>query len=144
MLQNLTKKNQAVANTIAKEALDLLVDYNWPGNVRELENIVHRSAVLAQGNTILAKDLPSEINQAEYSDITASTKEKGENEAVDFHDLYNELCQISDNQDILSRVEAELIKEAIGASKGVLAKAAKILGMTTNTLKKRIEKYQIQ
>ncbi len=144
MLQNLTKKNQAVANTIAKEALDLLVEYNWPGNVRELENIVHRSAVLAQGNTILAKDLPSEINQAEYSDITASTKEKGENEAVDFHDLYNELCQISDNQDILSRVEAELIKEAIGASKGVLAKAAKILGMTTNTLKKRIEKYQIQ
>ena len=67
MLQNLAKKNRSVANTISKEALDMLVGHDWPGNVRELENIVHRSAVLAQGNTILPKDLPEELNLADAS-----------------------------------------------------------------------------
>ena len=144
ILQNLTKKNRAVADTIAKEALDLLVEYNWPGNVRELENIVHRSAVLAQGNTILAKDLPGEINQAACTDVPASTVEKGDNQAVDFKALYHGLCYLSDQQGILKRVEAKLIKEAMVDSKGVLSKAAKILGMTVNTLKKRITEYEIE
>lgn len=144
ILQNLTKKNRAVADTIAKEALDLLVEYNWPGNVRELENIVHRSAVLAQGNTILAKDLPEEINQAACSDVSASTVEKGDNQAVDFKALYHGLCHLSDQQGILKRVEAKLIKEAMVDSKGVLSKAAKILGMTVSTLKTRITEYEIE
>ena len=36
----------------------------WPGNVRELENVIYRSAVIAQGDTILLKDLPPEIREA--------------------------------------------------------------------------------
>ena len=146
MLQNLAKKNRSVANTISKEALDLLVQHSWPGNVRELENIVHRSAVLAQGNTILPKDLPSEINhsgstethsettEVEVSSVTVDSK----NEEIDFEALYKTLCQLTDNRDILKKLEAELIKQAMDASEGVVAKAAKVLGMTASTLKKRI------
>ena len=152
MLQNLAKKNRSVANGIAKEALDLLVGYSWPGNVRELENIVHRSAVLAQGNTILPKDLPTEINAAEseepLSETTdgdaVSTNLKSKDEEVDFQALYNGLCQLTNNENILKKLEAELIKQALDASKGVVAKAAKVLGMTASTLKKRITEYDIQ
>ncbi|MBL9207432.1 MAG: sigma-54-dependent Fis family transcriptional regulator, partial [Opitutaceae bacterium] len=42
----------------------VLVRYQWPGNVRELENVIYRSAVIAQGDTILLKDLPAEIRDA--------------------------------------------------------------------------------
>lgn len=37
------------------------MNHSWPGNVRELENTVYRSAVVAQGETILSTDLPSEV-----------------------------------------------------------------------------------
>lgn len=152
MLQNLAKKNRSVANTISKEALDLLVQHSWPGNVRELENIVHRSAVLAQGNTILPKDLPSEINHAGSTETHSETTEvevssvtvDSKNEEIDFEALYKRLCQLTDNKDILKKLEAELIKQAMDASEGVVAKAAKVLGMTASTLKKRISEYKIQ
>ena len=78
MLQNLAKKNRSVANTISKEALDMLVGHDWPGNVRELENIVHRSAVLAQGNTILPKDLPEEIIQKTLLTPQSQRRENGQ------------------------------------------------------------------
>jgi two-component system nitrogen regulation response regulator GlnG len=42
----------------------VLTRYRWPGNVRELENVVYRSAVIAQGDTILLKDLPAEVRDS--------------------------------------------------------------------------------
>jgi two-component system nitrogen regulation response regulator GlnG len=42
----------------------VLLRHPWPGNVRELENVIYRSAVIAQGDTILWKDLPPEIREA--------------------------------------------------------------------------------
>ena len=63
---------------------------------------------------------------------------------LNFKALYDGLCYLSDQQGILKRVEAKLIKEAMVDSKGVLSKAAKILGMTVSTLKKRITEYEIE
>jgi two-component system nitrogen regulation response regulator GlnG len=60
-LQNLVKQKKARASKVAPEALAVLVRHRWPGNVRELENAIYRSAVIAQGDTILLKDLPQEI-----------------------------------------------------------------------------------
>ena len=121
---------------LQKEALDLLVEYSWPGNVRELENVVHRSAVLAQGNTILPKDLPEEINPVDTEESqgkateekTTSTIVNTSDSEFDFEALYNELCQLTDSKDILKKLEVELIKQAMGANNGVVAKAAKGLG----------------
>ena len=60
-LQNLVKQRKARVGKVAPEAMAVLTRHRWPGNVRELENVVYRSAVIAQGDTILAKDLPVEI-----------------------------------------------------------------------------------
>jgi two-component system nitrogen regulation response regulator GlnG len=152
MLQNLAKKNRSVANTISKEALEVLLGHDWPGNVRELENIVHRSAVLAQGNTILPKDLPEEINLEDASNsesettngdpISGKEADNSDEVDVDFELLFKSLCQLTDNKDILKKVEAELIKQAMLASNGVATKAGKVLGMTASTLKKRIAEHE--
>jgi len=61
MLQTLKQEHQTKAVNISPEALAILLQYDWPGNVRELENVIYRSAVVAQGETILHKDLPVEI-----------------------------------------------------------------------------------
>ncbi len=60
-LQKLEKNRQSRVKKVSPEAAALLSAYDWPGNVRELENVIYRSAVLAQGNAILVKDLPDEI-----------------------------------------------------------------------------------
>ena len=63
-LQNLLKQRKARSSKVAPEAMSVLVRHRWPGNVRELENVIYRSAVIAQGETILLKDLPAEIREA--------------------------------------------------------------------------------
>ncbi len=63
-LQNLVKQKKARTSKVAPEALAVLTRYRWPGNVRELENVVYRSAVIAQGDTILLKDLPAEVRES--------------------------------------------------------------------------------
>jgi len=64
ILQNLVKQKKARVSKVAPEAMQVLTQYKWPGNVRELENVIYRSAVIAQGDTILMKDLPTEIREA--------------------------------------------------------------------------------
>lgn len=63
-LQNLVKQRKARVSKVSPEAMAVLERYRWPGNVRELENVIYRSAVLAQGDTILLKHLPSEVREA--------------------------------------------------------------------------------
>ena len=60
-LQNLVKQRKARASKVSPEAMAMLVRHRWPGNVRELENVIYRSAVIAQGDVILARDLPAEM-----------------------------------------------------------------------------------
>ncbi|QYY37365.1 sigma-54 dependent transcriptional regulator [Ruficoccus sp. ZRK36] len=64
MLQKLVKDRKARVSRVSTDALAILQAHNWPGNVRELENVMFRSAVIAQGDTILRKDLPTEIVSA--------------------------------------------------------------------------------
>ncbi len=64
VLKRLARDSKADTKSISPEALGLLAKYRWPGNVRELENLVYRSAVMAQGETILIKDLPQEVVNA--------------------------------------------------------------------------------
>jgi two-component system nitrogen regulation response regulator GlnG len=64
MLQTLEKQRKTRVKKVSIEALAVLLRQRWPGNVRELENVIYRSAVIAQGDTILLKDLPPEIRDA--------------------------------------------------------------------------------
>jgi len=61
MLQRLANDKKIRVRKVSPEALAVLCAYTWPGNVRELENAVYRSGVVAQGDTVLVKDLPREI-----------------------------------------------------------------------------------
>lgn len=63
-LQNLVKQRKTRVSKVSPEAIDVLMRHRWHGNVRELENVIYRSAVIAQGDTIIPKDLPIEIRSA--------------------------------------------------------------------------------
>jgi len=63
-LQNLVKQRKARVGKVSPEAMAILTRHRWPGNVRELENVIYRSAVIAQGDVILPRDLPPEMVKA--------------------------------------------------------------------------------
>ena len=64
VLKRLALDSKARTKAISPEAMAVLSKYTWPGNVRELENLIYRSAVMAQSDTILLKDLPQELLSA--------------------------------------------------------------------------------
>ena len=69
-LQNLAKQRKSRVTRVSAEALAALGRYPWPGNVRELENVIYRSAVIAQGDAILVNDLPAEVRGATSTEAT--------------------------------------------------------------------------
>jgi len=169
MLQMLEKERKAKVRKVSPEALSILCACEWPGNVRELENVVYRSAVVAQGDAILIKDLPEEIagvpvEAAVTTDRTLSDSEEAakttvadpvvgdasETEATDLADtdplrqavdtLYAELKRV-ESKNLLRRLERELVERAIADTDHNQARAAELLGMTRSTLKKRLQEF---
>ena len=61
VLQTLQKQKKTRVKKVTTEAMAVLRRHKWPGNVRELENVIYRSAVIAQGDAILVKNLPAEL-----------------------------------------------------------------------------------
>ena len=124
---------------IAAPASALLQQYDWPGNVRELENVIERAAVVARGEALTLDDLPGEVRGR------GSVPPEEFDTAVDaaVQQLFA-LARKDETLRIIAAVERELIIRALEETDGNQVQAAKLLGMTRATLRKRIEKFGIQ
>lgn len=109
------KKHVYFSNSI----LQVLENYHWPGNVRQLENLVEQLVILADEEIITEESLPHDI-------------------VKDQHFEYND----EPLDDILSKVEKNVIKQALSKYKSI-RKAAKALGISHPTLLRKMEKYQL-
>jgi two-component system nitrogen regulation response regulator GlnG len=140
-LQSLVKQKKSRVTKVSPEAMAVLVRHRWPGNVRELENVIYRSAVIAQGDAILVKDLPGEIRGgdgaepgvAEAAPVTAAPAAPTLTQALD---LVFEQLKTSD-EPVMARIEREMITRALAGENGDEAKAAKLLGLTRAIVQKR-------
>jgi two-component system nitrogen regulation response regulator GlnG len=145
---------------IADEALAAIERHSWPGNVRELENCIQRAMVLASGNTITLANLPEEIAKgtrpgagepvsgtaATVVDLPASARTApaaGQNEVAHAVEVLFEFAR-REKEKLLPAVERELIRRALAETSGNQVQAAKLLGMTRATLRKRVDKFGIQ
>jgi len=125
---------------VQPEAMTLLKNHNWPGNVRELENAIRRALVMAKTSAIQPGTLPPEITQP---DTPVAVEESGD----DLSSLAQRLFQWARaNPDlrVIPAVERELIINALRETGGNQVQAAKLLGITRATLRKRIEKFNIK
>ena len=133
-VQNLVKQRKARTSRVSPEAMAVLTRHQWPGNVRELENVVYRSAVVAQGDAILVKDLPPEIrgSAGESSAPFTITVDS----AIDF--LVDQLK--GSPEPLLPQIQREVALRVLKASDGAEAPAAKRLGITKAALKKLLQR----
>ncbi len=104
---------------ITDEAMKTLLKYHFPGNVRELQNIIERAIVLTRGELITKEELPMSIADTSKSHVSGKL-----NEAV-------------------SKIEKQMILDALNRTKGNQTKAASELGISERVLRYKIKKYEI-
>jgi len=147
--------------SISADALAALQHHHWPGNVRELENAVRRALVVAKTDAILPADLPAEVRRDATTPIpeagpasmpttalsaTAATP-LAPAQLQDIAAIARQLFQWARHDlklKILPAVERELVSQALRETDGNQVQAAKLLGITRATLRKRIEKFKIR
>jgi two-component system response regulator HydG len=116
-LRRFAQKNGKGITGFTEEALDLLQSHPWPGNVRELENVIERAVVLTRSSAISPADLPETLagsdSAARHLVISIGTP--------------------------LEEVEDRLIEETLRYTKGDKTLAAKLLGIATRTIYRRMK-----
>jgi transcriptional regulator with PAS, ATPase and Fis domain len=104
---------------ISERALAALMNARMNGNIRELENAIEHAFVICQGNTIDLHHLPSQ-----YLNATASVPD-------------------SDEINLFDAAEAEIIRQALEANNGNRSETAKSLGISRNTLWRKMKRFGI-
>ncbi|MFW6457540.1 MAG: sigma 54-interacting transcriptional regulator [Planctomycetota bacterium] len=128
---------------ISREVLDTFMSYAWPGNVRELESCIERAVVLSQSGTIGMNLLP--INIRTMGDDN-SRKLIGEPEEVIgrlVRSLRKSGTRHNLHERIISRVEKALLQQVLESNDYTQTKAAEELGMSRNTVRRKINKLGI-
>jgi two-component system nitrogen regulation response regulator GlnG len=148
-LEKLAREQSRQPKSIAASVIKALEKYHWPGNVRELENAIRRAHVMAKSDAILLSDLPPEISGGSSTGATFSsgTGIAGEAVGTDAAALARQLFQWAKRDPklkIIPAVERELVIQALKETNDNQVHAAKLLGITRATLRKRIDKFRIQ
>jgi nitrogen regulation protein NR(I) len=151
-LKKFARDQQSTPKSVSTGVVKMLEQYHWPGNVRELENVVRRALVVAKGDAILQSELPPEITGQPSAVGAGSTAPMagagaGDTGGSDVVSLARRLFQWARKDPklkIIPVVERELVIQALKETNGNQVQAAKMLGITRATLRKRIEKFGIQ
>jgi two-component system nitrogen regulation response regulator GlnG len=137
--------------SLDQAAMERLKAYRWPGNVRELENLVRRLAALYAQEVIGVDAIEAELAEAAPPQpVVESTANEGLGAAAERHlreyfAAHNGGLPPTGLYDrVLREVERPLIRLTLGATRGNQLKAAQLLGLNRNTLRKKIRELDIE
>jgi two-component system, NtrC family, response regulator HydG len=120
-INRFSRKNGKEMKGLESKAMEILLGYEWPGNVRELENVIERSVVLDRDGIIGADDLPADIQSASIPAMESVTIPLGTP---------------------MEEVERILMEETLKRTKGDKGLASKLLGISTRTLYRKMDKKE--
>jgi two-component system NtrC family response regulator len=111
---------------ISPEAVRILCEYRWRGNVRELENVIERSVIFCNGDTITPADLPAQLRQNPHAFLALDGIPEGLGLA-----------------ETLAAVEKRMIQKAMKLSGNIQTKAADLLGIGKSGLNQKLKKFNL-
>lgn len=114
---------------VSKQAMQAMLQYDWPGNVRELRNTIERAILLESTDLILPEHLPKEITESLASEVS-------------FSDRISSL--LGSAPITLAEAETIAIKNALNWTGGNKSKAAKLLGISRQTLRNKIRALRLE
>ena len=136
--------------TIDASAMERLKSYRWPGNVRELENLVRRLAALYSQEIIGIEVIEAELAEVFPTPEAGDGTKESLGGAVERHlrDYYaahkDGLPPPGLYDRVLREIERPLISLSLAATRGNQIKAAEVLGLNRNTLRKKLRELDIQ
>ncbi len=132
------------------EAMDRLKSYRWPGNVRELENLVRRLAALYSQEVLGVDAIEAELSESSPAtpaaeiDSDESLSSAAERHLRDYFAAHKGGLPPSGLYDrVLREIERPLIQLSLSATRGNQLKAAQLLGLNRNTLRKKVRELDI-
>ncbi|MSO81269.1 MAG: nitrogen regulation protein NR(I) [Alphaproteobacteria bacterium] len=148
---SLAHKEGLPAKILETAALDRLRQYRWPGNVRELENLMRRLAALYSQEVIgidvieaEMADVAPQLAQAETR-TAESLGEAVERHLREYFTAHRDGLPSSGLYDrVLHEIERPLILLSLAATRGNQIRAAAMLGLNRNTLRKKIRELDIE
>lgn len=120
-INRFSRKNGKEMKGLESKAMEILLGYEWPGNVRELENVIERSVVLDRDGIIGTDDLPADILSESIPAMESVTIPLGTP---------------------MEEVERILMEETLKRTKGDKGLASKLLGISTRTLYRKMDKKE--
>jgi len=149
---DLAARDGLPAKTLQPAALERLRAHRWPGNVRELENLMRRLAALYPQQAIEVEAVEAELAEAQAQPAAleaAGAADGSLSQAVERHlrtyfEAHRDGLPPSGLYDrILAEVERPLIELALAATRGNQIRAAAMLGLNRNTLRKKIRELEL-
>ena len=137
-LQKIANQKHCPPLKLSEEAVRVLESYPWPGNVRELENTLQRATVLSTADILLPKDIPlgaaaPEILRTSGESIDMMPKDRA------LEVLFQAASEDSELA-LLPWIEREFTLRAMQKTDNNQVRAAKLLGITRATLRKRLDR----
>ncbi len=136
-LREIREQMQTTVQGISDAALWALCRYSWPGNIRELRNVIERGAILASGEEMIdvvhIPDIVRAVERAERS-VAGSSHDSGHLPTIlpaDGLDL----------KGLEATWERSLVEQALARTDGNQSGAARLLGLTRDELRYRVEKF---
>jgi two-component system nitrogen regulation response regulator GlnG len=140
------KREGLADKTLDATAIKRLEGHDFPGNVRELENLLRRAATLSPGAVITAREIDQELasapapsGAAPAASITTFEQAVELRLAQEFASAGPDLPAPGLYERFLAEVERPLIQQALQATRGNQIRAAAVLGINRNTLRKKIQ-----
>ena len=136
-IKRFSQKYSKKINGMGDLAREKLLKYNFPGNIRELQNIINRAIVVSTSDILTEKEITFLAPKDSPVPFSQNIDELIER-------LFQEIIQLPDSQKegVFPIIEKMLINKALIATKNNQVRAAKLLGISRNTLRNRIEKQE--
>ena len=144
----IASKDGLDAKRISPDAMDQMKSYPWPGNVRELENLVRRLSALYAQEEITAEVIEQELRIDQRAGPIAESIAAGEPETIARaveRNLNTYFTSFGENlpppglyHRVIAEAEKPLLLAALAATRGNQIRAAELLGVNRNTLRKKI------
>ncbi len=124
---------------LSDEALACLSGYSWPGNIRELENVIERTVLFAEDETIPVKDLPEDL-RGEARPAPLAVRRPEQLPAVDtgtttMKDIVRQATE---------EIERDLIQKALDETSGNITRAAALLGISRKGLQNKMKEFGLR